>query len=62
MPVIESQAAANYTDNGSPEEHCSICAFWRARGTGERGMCQIVTGTISPDGWCRHFDHQAEAA
>jgi hypothetical protein len=60
--IIESKDAANYTDFGSPAEHCAICDHWRATGTGERGACRIVSGTILAEGWCRHFTHVSEAA
>lgn len=61
MPIVESKEAARYTDEGSPQEHCSICDHWRARGP-EEGLCVIVAGTIKPTGWCRHFIHTSEAA
>lgn len=62
MAVVESKEAAGYTDNGSAAEHCSICDHWRSRGTGNQGICRIVSGVIDAAGWCRHFIHVPEAA
>lgn len=62
MPIVESKEAANYTEDGSPEEHCAICDHWRPRGTGDDGLCRIVAGYILAKAWCRHFTHVNEAA
>lgn len=62
MPIIESKDAAQYTDHGSPSEHCAICDHWTATGTGDTGRCRIVAGRILAEGWCRHFVHVSEAA
>jgi len=63
MPVVSSKEAANYTPDGSPSEHCSICLHWFV-GTipSAEGTCQIVAGSINPSGWCRYFRHLPEAA
>ena len=61
MPTIASKDAANYTTNGSPEEHCAICRYWTMQPSpSDEGLCLIVSGTISPLGWCRYFEHLAE--
>lgn len=62
MPIVESKEASNYTDDGSPQEHCSICDHWRPAGTANVGSCRIVAGRIASTGWCRHFRHVSEAA
>jgi hypothetical protein len=62
MPLIESKEASNYTDDGSPQEHCSICVHWTTRGTGETGNCEIVAGVVRAAGWCRHFALQQRVA
>jgi hypothetical protein len=55
MPIVESKEAAQYSNTGSPAEHCGICIYYIFQGTGEKGGCQIVTGEIAYGGWCRHF-------
>lgn len=63
MPVVSSQEAADYTLHGTPDEHCSICNHWFVGPTSTSdGTCRIVSGNISPDGWCRYFEHIDEAA
>ena len=61
MPVVESKEAAQYTDEGSPAEHCAICEHWRPAATAESGVCRIVSGELLARGWCRHFVHVSEA-
>lgn len=62
MPIVESKEAANYTDDGSPAEHCGICEHYRRYGTTEDGTCTIVSGVVKYRGWCRHYYHVHEAA
>jgi hypothetical protein len=45
-----SKAEAKYTDNGTEAEHCYICEHYVNATT-----CAIVTGKISPEGWCKYF-------
>ena len=45
-----SKSEADYTDNGSKSEHCSICRYYV-----NRNACEIVTGQIESDGWCKFF-------
>lgn len=60
---VASREAARYTDNGSPQEHCSICRFWTPGPTSTaEGQCHIVAGELKPQGWCIHFQHPGEAA
>jgi hypothetical protein len=48
-----SKEEADYTDDGSKEEHCSICSHYVNPTT-----CDIVVGRIAPGGWCKHFDKE----
>jgi hypothetical protein len=45
-----SKAEANYQDHPNGQQRCEICLQFRPPGT-----CQIVTGVISPTGWCQFF-------
>jgi hypothetical protein len=45
-----SQAAVGYQDRPSGERQCSGCMHFRPP-----NQCQIVTGAVSPQGWCRLF-------
>lgn len=63
MPRILSKEAADYTSAGSKEEHCSICKFWLPGASrSSDGTCEIVSGAISQNGWCRFFEHEREVA
>jgi hypothetical protein len=46
----ESKATARYQDKPNGNQQCGRCAHFRAP-----NACQIVEGSISPSGWCRHF-------
>lgn len=49
-----SQSAANYTPIASnPQTTCARCAHFLAP-----SGCQIVEGTIAPEGWCQFFVSQ----
>ena len=39
-----------YIDEGSAEEHCSLCEHYI-----NKTECAIVQGKINPDGWCKKF-------
>ena len=46
-----SQRAAAYQDTPKGMFRCALCTFFiRPRG------CKVVSGDISPAGWCRLFD------
>lgn len=63
MPTIASKDAANYTARGTDAEHCAICRYWAMQPSpSDDGLCVIVSGTISPLGWCRYFEHERESA
>ncbi len=48
-----TKAAVKYQDNPKGEQKCSNCQFFIP---GEKataaGTCQVVEGSISPEGWC----------
>jgi hypothetical protein len=46
-----SQAVARYQDRPKNGLSCAACALFRPP-----AACAIVTGVISPNGWCRFFD------
>jgi hypothetical protein len=46
-----SKDAAQYQETPKGLLSCSVCTFFRAPGS-----CKIVTGIVSPKGWCRFFD------
>jgi hypothetical protein len=46
-----SQAEAKYQDTPRGGLSCVGCTFFR-----RPASCQVVEGTVSPNGWCRLFD------
>lgn len=52
-----SQASAHYTDQSTNTEHCVGCSMFRAP-----DKCTLVEGTISPGGWCKHYEAINEPA
>lgn len=46
-----TKSVVKYTDKGTKKEHCSICEYYLGK-----GICKIVHGKISPDGWCNRFE------
>jgi hypothetical protein len=46
-----SQAEAHYQDRPKNGLSCAACALFRPPAT-----CAVVSGAISPNGWCRFFD------
>jgi hypothetical protein len=49
LPALaaDNKKQFHYQDHPRRGQKCSACRFFRAPKT-----CKIVTGTISPDGWC----------
>jgi hypothetical protein len=45
-----SQAAVGYQDHPSGDRQCATCTHFRAP-----NQCQLIGGSISPQGWCRLF-------
>ncbi len=46
-----SKTEASYQDTPHELEKCSLCAYFQPP-----GGCQLVDGTISPNGWCKLFN------
>lgn len=45
-----SQADSGYQSRPNGGQRCELCANWQAPGS-----CKVVTGPISPSGWCSLF-------
>ena len=45
-----SQQDAQYKDQPSGQQRCSMCANFQAP-----SACLVVVGTVSPNGWCKLF-------
>jgi hypothetical protein len=51
QPAKMSQIAAEYQSTPKGLFSCAVCTFFiRPRG------CKVVSGDISPAGWCKFFD------
>ena len=48
-PMV-TQESAGYQAQPKGDQRCSLCTHFSAPAS-----CQIVQGTISPDGWCKLF-------
>lgn len=48
-----SKASAKYQDHPNGKAHCSNCTFFTAGASPTAmGTCAVVSGNVSPDGWC----------
>ena len=45
-----SQAAAGYQDHPNASQSCATCGHFL-----QPDKCQLLSGSISPQGWCRLF-------
>jgi hypothetical protein len=45
-----SQAAAGYQDHPTGADRCASCTHFQ-----QPDRCQLIAGSISPQGWCRLF-------
>jgi len=45
-----SQADSGYQTRPNGGQRCELCANWQAPGS-----CKVVSGPISPSGWCSLF-------
>ena len=43
-----------YQDKPKEGKSCSKCRMFAALGTG-KGLCAVVEGEVSPDGWCMAY-------
>ena len=53
--IKHSKESVQY-GHGMPKSHCGICTHFRA----PHG-CNVVAGEISPQGWCKLFQHRGHA-
>ncbi len=51
-----SKAAMKYQDKPNGDQKCSNCKFFVPGKTpAAEGTCQVVEGSISPQGWCTAY-------
>ena len=51
-----SQAAMHYQNTPNGDMHCSLCRFFiPAQDPKSNGSCQVVDGSISPNGYCMAY-------
>ncbi len=51
-----TKAAMQYQDKPKGDQQCSGCSFFvPGKKPQAQGTCQIVEGSISPQGWCTAF-------
>jgi hypothetical protein len=51
-----SQASMHYQSTPNGDMHCAICRFFIAgKDAASAGSCQIVDGSISPNGYCMAY-------
>jgi len=50
-PAQLSQAEAQYQNTPKGMFSCAVCSFFI-----KPSSCKVVTGAISPQGWCKLFD------
>jgi len=46
-----TQSQAGYQDSPKHGQHCELCRYFQ-----KPSSCQLVAGTISPNGWCKFFN------
>ena len=46
-----TQAQAGYQNSPKGGQHCELCRYFQ-----KPSSCQLVAGTISPNGWCKFFN------
>jgi hypothetical protein len=50
-----AQSAVQYQDKPNGDKRCAKCQSFVPGASGGDGSCKIVTGTISPNGYCIAF-------
>lgn len=51
-----SQASMHYQTSPNGNMHCSLCKFFiPGQDANSNGTCQVVDGSISPNGYCMAF-------
>jgi High potential iron-sulfur protein len=52
-----SQASMHYQTTPNDGKHCALCQFFiPGQDATSNGTCQVVDGTISPNGYCIAFN------
>jgi nitrous oxide reductase len=46
------KSSVQYQDKPKNNQKCSECVYYIPSKSGGKGKCQVVQGTISPQGWC----------
>ena len=55
-----TKAVAKYQDTPNGDKECSNCSlFIPGKTSSENGTCQIVEGSISPQGYCTFYSKKA---
>ncbi len=55
-----TQAAMKYQDKPNGDQKCSDCKFFIPGQTSTaNGTCQLVEGSISPQGWCTAYNKKS---
>jgi hypothetical protein len=57
--VVQSKEAAQYQECPNGAEHCARCLHV-IEPAGANLRCRVVSGVVSPDGWCRWYEAEAE--
>ncbi len=58
--VKATKAAMKYQDKPKGEQMCSNCSFFIAGKTSTAdGTCQVVEGSIGPQGWCTSYSKKS---
>ena len=56
-----TQASMQYQNSPKGSMHCALCRFFiPAHDANANGSCQIVEGSISPNGYCIAFAAKSE--
>jgi hypothetical protein len=50
----------NYQDHPKDGKKCADCAAFVAEPGSAAGACKVVSGPISPDGWCMAFSQKGK--
>lgn len=55
-----SQSSMHYQTTPNDGKHCSLCQFFiPGQDATSNGTCQVVDGSISPNGYCMAFNAKA---
>lgn len=46
-----TKSQASYQDSPKHGQHCALCRYFQ-----KPNSCQLVAGTINPNGWCKFFN------